>query len=209
MLLSDTDIKKALQTKKIVIKPAPDFTTALSPCSVDLTLSTEFKVFEYTKLFYVDTKKKLADDLLECSTREAALFCLSNSLGHVNTTLLIKVKRDDPFILQPGEFALGATFEWIKLPDDIAGRLEGRSSLGRLGIVIHSTAALIHPGFNGNIVLELGNHSRMPVALYPHMRICALSFEKLTTPAAVPYNKQKDSKYLNQKGVVGSLIDKE
>ena len=187
MLLSDTDIKKALQTKKIVIKPAPDFTTALSPCSVDLTLSTEFKVFEYTKLFYVDTKKKLADDL----------------------TKTIKVKRDDPFILQPGEFALGATFEWIKLPDDIAGRLEGRSSLGRLGIVIHSTAALIHPGFNGNIVLELGNHSRMPVALYPHMRICALSFEKLTTPAAVPYNKQKDSKYLNQKGVVGSLIDKE
>lgn len=187
MLLSDTDIKKALKEKKLIIKPIPSFIDALSPCSIDLSLSSEFKVFEYTKTFYVDTKKRLTDDL----------------------TKIIRVKKTNPFILQPGEFALGATYEWIKLPPDIAGRLEGRSSLGRLGIVIHSTAALIHPGFSGNIVLELGNHSRMPVALYPRMRICAVSFEKLTQPAAIPYNKQKDNKYLNQKGVVGSLIDKE
>jgi dCTP deaminase len=187
MLLSDIDIKKALKSKKIIIKPIPKFIDALSPCSLDLSLANEFKIFEYTRLPFVDTRDRIGDEL----------------------TKVIKVKKGDPFIMQPGEFVLGATAEWIELPDNIAARLEGRSSLGRLGIVVHSTAALVHPGFRGNIVLELGNHSRMPVALYPGMRMCALSFELLTTPAEVPYWKQKDNKYLNQKGVVGSLIDKE
>lgn len=124
-------------------------------------------------------------------------------------TKKINLKKGEPFILEPGEFVLASTFEWIGLPSNIAGRLEGRSSLGRLGIVVHSTASLIHPGFQGHLVLELGNHSSMPVSLYPEMRVCSLSFEQLTQPAERPYYKQKGAKYVNQKGVVSSKIEEE
>lgn len=187
MLLSDRDIKKALREKRIRFSPMPDLAIALSAESIDLRLGTSFEIFEYTKVPYFDIKHP---------PREAI-------------TKRITVKRGDPFVVQPGEFILGSTLESITLPDDIAGRLEGRSSLGRLGIVVHSTAALMHAGFSGNIVLELGNHSRMPVALYPGMRICSISFEMLSSPAVVPYNKQKGAKYFQQKGVGGSKIEKE
>ncbi|MFQ5452490.1 MAG: dCTP deaminase, partial [Candidatus Paceibacterota bacterium] len=160
---------------------------ALSACTVDLRLGSEFEVFEHTKLSYFDIKKPQKEKI----------------------TKKIRVKHKEPFIIHPGEFALAATREWMELPDDIAVRLEGRSSIGRLGIVVHSTAALFHPGFKGNLVLELGNHSRIPVALYPGMRICAVSFERLSTPAKVPYYKQKGAKYSGQKGVSASKISEE
>ncbi len=185
MLLSDTDIKEAIQKRQIIIDPLPDFAEALSACSLDLRLSNDFEIFEHARLPYFDTKSSESADLL---------------------TKKITVNEGERFVLQPGEFALASTLERVELPDDIAGRLEGRSSLGRLGIVVHSTAALIHPGMRGKIVLELGNHSRIPVALYTGMRICSISFEKLTRPAAVPYYKQKGAKYVNQEGVTGSRI---
>ena len=125
----------------------------------------------------------------------------------VEATEKIIIKGDKPFILQPGKFALASTVEWVELPDDIAGRLEGRSSIGRLGIIVHSTAALIHPGMKGRIVLELSNLAQIPVALYPGMRVCALSFETLSSPAEIPYSKQKTAKYFNQQGVIGSKIE--
>jgi len=185
MILADNEIKKALQTKKIIIKPLPDFAVSLSACSLDLRLHHAFEIFEHTRISCYDIKKPEKQPLNK----------------------KIVVKKNDPFILQPGEFALASTLEWIELPADVAGRLEGRSSLGRLGIIVHSTAALIHPGFQGRIVLELSNLSPMAVALYPGMRICALSFEQLTSPAKNPYFKQKNAKYSKQKGVLSSKIN--
>ncbi|MCR4329463.1 MAG: dCTP deaminase [Candidatus Roizmanbacteria bacterium] len=187
MLLSDIDIERALNDKSIVIKPTPNLSHALSACALDLRLNNIFEVFEYSKMPYFDPKN---------AEQELAM-------------KRITISKDDFFVLQPGEFALASTLEWVELPYNIAARLEGRSSLGRLGIVVHSTAALIHPGMRGNIVLELGNHSRMPVALYPGMRVCSLSFEQLTQPAQRPYHLQKNAKYAQQKGVEKSRIQDE
>lgn len=184
MLLSDIDIKKAIASGKIVVKPKPDFEQALSACSLDLRLNNEFQIFKPHRLLadrpFFDTKNPSKIDL-------------------VKTIIL---KKNEPFIISPGEFALASTLEWLELPSDIAGRLEGRSSLGRLGIVVHSTAALIHPGIKARIVLELGNHAPIPVALYPGMRVCSVSFEQLTQPAQKPYS----GKYMNQAGTVESRI---
>lgn len=183
MLLADKDIIKAIDELRIIIRPKPDFAVALSACTLDLRLGNEFQLFDHSKIPFFDTKK-----------------------GDQFSMKKMEIVDDEPFILHPGEFVIAATKEWIELPDDIAGRLEGRSSLARLGIVVHSTAALFHPGFRGNAVLELGNHSRMPLALYPGMRICSLSFEMLTQKAAKPYHSQKGAKYAGQKGAVGSKI---
>ncbi|MBI4973168.1 dCTP deaminase [Candidatus Roizmanbacteria bacterium] len=188
MILSDRDIKKALAEKSIIINPLPAFEEALSACSIDLRLHNEFEVFEHTQIPYFDIR---------------------NMENIAQATEKIIVPDDKPFILQPGKFALASTMEWVELPDNIAGRLEGRSSIGRLGIIVHSTAALIHPGMKGRIVLELSNLAQIPVALYPGMRICALSFEQLTSPAEIPYSKQKSAKYFNQQGVMGSKIGKD
>lgn len=185
MLLSDKDIIKALKSGKIVIEPQPNLKTALSACSIDLRLNNEFQIFKPQRLVakqpYFDTKNPTK----------------------INLTKTIVLRKDEPFILAPGEFALASTLEWLELPNDIAGRLEGRSSLGRLGIVVHSTAALIHPGIKARIVLELGNHAPIRVALYPGMRVCSLSFEQLTTPAQKPYS----GKYMHQKGTISSRIN--
>lgn len=184
MLLSDKDIKKALKTGRIVVKPKPNFKTALAACSLDLRLNNEFQIFKPHRLMadkpYYDFKNP----------------------SKIQLTKTIVLKKNEPFILSPNEFALASTMEWLELPADIAARLEGRSSLGRLGIVVHSTAALIHPGIKARIVLELGNHAPIPVALYPGMRVCSVSFEQLTQPAEKPYQ----GKYMNQQGTVESRI---
>ncbi len=188
MVLADVDIKREIDEGKIVVKPLPDFDVALSACSLDLRLGYEFKIFEHMHIPYYDPLKHNEENV---KMKE------------------IKLKKGEMFILQPNEFALASTLEWVELPDYLVGRLEGRSSIGRLGIVVHSTASLIHPGWKGKIVLELGNHSRMPVALYPGMRICSVSFEKLTQPAKRPYYKQKGAKYVGQAGVISSKIIKD
>ncbi len=186
MLLSDIDIKKAIKDGRIRFSPLPDLSVALSADCVDLRLGNQFEIFEHTRVPFFDSKNPPKEPV----------------------TKTVTIKNNEPFIVQPGEFILGSTLEAVTLPNDIAGRLEGRSSIGRLGIVVHSTAALIHAGFSGRIVLELGNHSRIPVALYQGMRICSISFEMLSSPAATPYNKQKGAKYRNQKGVSGSKVDR-
>ncbi len=185
MILSDGDIKKEIKKGIISITPAPNFTTQLDACSLDLRLGTEFRVFDYSAIPYIDIKAGVPKEL----------------------TRLIKMKKNMPFFIQPGELVLAATDEWIELPDNIAARLEGRSSLGRIGIIVHATASMIAPGWRGNIVLELSNISRLPVALYPGMRICALSFETISSKALRPYNKNKGEKYHRQKGAVASKID--
>ena len=177
MTLSDRDIKKHLKSGKIKITPKPDLSVQLGSVSIDLRLGYKFRIFEHSKFPYIDPyEEKFSRDV----TRE------------------VKVGQNEPFILQPGDFVLATTVESFTLPNDLLARLEGRSSLGRLGIVVHSTASIFEPGFSGKVVMELGNMGRIPVALYPGMRVCALTFEKLTTPAEIPYSKKKGAKYMHQ-----------
>lgn len=188
MVLSDRDIKKALKAGRIVITPKPNLKTSLGSCSIDLRLGKRFRIFEHSKFPYIDpTDPKLASNMMKEVT----------------------VKEGEQFVLQPGDFVLATTMESFKLPNDLLARLEGRSSLGRLGIVVHSTASIFDPGWNGVVVMELGNLGRMPVALYPGMRICALTFEELSSPADVPYNKKKSAKYVGQKTPEASKIGEE
>ncbi len=188
MILSDGDLEKALNSGHIKIAPAIDKTSQLGSCIIDLRLGDTFRVFEHSKYPYIDPFKK---GVSAAVTRE------------------ILVKKDEPFIIQPGDFVLATTIESIEVPDDLAGRLEGRSSIGRLGVVVHSTAGHVEAGFKGHITLELGNMGKMPVALYFGMRICSISFEQLSSPAKVPYYKKKNAKYINQKGPSESLIHEE
>ncbi|MBI3342989.1 dCTP deaminase [Candidatus Gottesmanbacteria bacterium] len=188
MILSDRDIKKALSSGRIGITPKPDLATQLGSCSVDLRLGRQFRIFDHSKFAYIDPKNvALASNMMKD----------------------VVVKSSEPFMLQPGDFVLATTMESLSLPDDLLARLEGRSSLGRLGIVVHSTASVFDPGWRGVIVMELGNLGRMPVALYPGMRICALTFEELTSPAQVPYYKKKSAKYVGQSKPEASKIAQE
>lgn len=183
MILSDRDIKTALKEKRILIAPAPDLKLALGSCSVDLRLGDTFRVFEHSKYSYIDPSKK----------------DYSNEI-----TRKVVVKNGGDFVMQPGDFVLAMTLERVRLPSNMMGRLEGRSSLGRLGIVVHSTASIFDPGWDGNCVLELGNLGRMAVKLKVGMRICAMSFEELSSPAQVPYSKKRAGKYIIQKEPVES-----
>ncbi len=188
MVLSDRDIKKALKEKRIVISPEVDEKTQLGSCVLDLRLGSTFRVFNRSSIAVIDPYDK-------------------DVMDQITTT--VEVAHGDAFILHPGEFALAVTKEYIELPDDLSGRLEGRSSIGRLGVVIHSTAANIDSGFRGTITLELANMGRIPVKLYPGMRICAISFEELSSPALVPYYKKKGAKYAGQQAPGVSKIAEE
>ncbi len=188
MVLSDRDIKKALTSKRIVIKPSPDFTTQLGSCSIDLRLGNTFRVFDHSKHAYIDPAKK---DYSNEITKE------------------ITVEREGAFIMQPGEFVLAVTLESVTIPADLMGRLEGRSSLGRLGLVVHSTASIFDPGWDGKPVLELGNLGRMAIKLTVGMRICAMTFEELSSPAVTPYTSKKFAKYKFQQGPEESRIHEE
>lgn len=187
MVLSDKDLKIALKSGKIKIKPSPDLETQIGSCSIDLRLGNVFRIFESGVHGVIDPRKNAAKEF----TKE------------------IIVKVGDPFIMQPGDFILGTTVEDVEIPDDLVGSLEGRSSIGRLGIIVHSTAATIDAGWKGHITLELANMGKLPVALYPDMRICSISFEQLSSPAETPYYKKKMAKYVGQKGPGESKIREE
>ncbi len=188
MVLSDADIKRAIKAKRIGITPLPDFKTQLGSCSIDLRLGNSFRVFEHSTNSFIDPSKK----------------DYSNEI-----TRVIKVKKGGQFIMQPGDFVLAVTEEPVKIPADWMGRLEGRSSLGRLGIVVHSTASIFDPGWDGKPVLELGNLGRMAVALTVGMRICAMTFEELSSPAETPYANKKFAKYKLQDSPTESRIHEE
>lgn len=185
MILSDRDIQHALRSGLIRISPSIDSKTQLGSCSVDLRLGKQFRVFNHSTIAYIDpTDVKTSQDMM----REVVL------------------KKGQPFILQPGDFVLATTVETITLPSTLIGRLEGRSSLGRLEIVVHSTASIFDAGWHGVVVMELGNLGRMPVALYPGMRICSMTFEELSSPVLVPYTKKKAAKYVGQNAPLASRI---
>lgn len=179
MILSDRDILKKISSGDIVItSPDNKHEANINASSVDLRLGRVFKKYKLTRQAVLDPRdpKTLID-----------------------ATTLIELKDDkEPFIVQPGDFVLGVTMEKIRLADDLVARVEGRSSLGRLGIIIHSTAGFIDAGFEGTITLEITNINRMPVVLYPGMRVCQLAFEQMSSKALVPYSKKKSSKYQGQ-----------
>ena len=187
MVLSDVDIKRYIEAGKIKITPAlpPE---QFGSCSVDFRLGSEFNVFEHSRYPFIDLKAKTG---LEGIMRP------------------VIVESGEPFILQPREFVLAITEEKLELDVDVLGRLEGRSSLGRIGIIVHGTAGLFDPGWSGKATLELSNLSRMPVALYPGMRICSFTFEQLSSPVSVPYRAKPDNKYANQTQPLASRLDRE
>ncbi len=173
-VLSDRDIRAAMQAGRVRLDPYD--ATCLQPSSVDLHLDREFRVFRNNRYPYIDVRQPQPD-----------------------LTEIVAIEDEEPFILHPGEFVLGQTLEWVELPDDLVARLEGKSSLGRLGLLIHSTAGYVDPGWKGNLTLELSNVANLPIALYCGMKIGQISFFKMSSPVERPYgSKELGSKYQGQ-----------
>jgi dCTP deaminase len=173
-VLSDRDIRHAIESGRVRVDPYDP--TAIQPSSVDLHLDREFRVFRNNRYPYIDVRQPQPD-----------------------LTELVSIGDDEAFILHPGEFVLGQTLEWTELPDDLVARLEGKSSLGRLGLLIHSTAGYVDPGWRGNLTLELSNVANLPIALYYGMKIGQISFFRMTSPVERPYgSKELGSKYQGQ-----------
>ena len=178
MILSDKDIKAAVASGRVKIDcDYPQDQLHIHASSMDLRLGNVFKLYDHSKFAVLDPKRP------------------ETFAGNMRT---IVIPDGEAFYVQPGEFILGVTSESITVPDDLVVRVEGRSSLGRLGIIVHSTAGFVDPGFSGTITLEISNLNRLPVALYPGMRICQLAFEMMSSPAETPYNMKPHSKYQNQ-----------
>ncbi|WP_156754596.1 dCTP deaminase [Actinokineospora pegani] len=176
MLLSDRDLRKELDSGRFGLEPFEPL--MVQPSSIDVRLDRFFRVFNNTRYTHIDPRQQ-QDDL----------------------TSAVEAEQDEPFVLHPGEFVLGSTYEAVTLPDDLAGRLEGKSSLGRLGLLTHSTAGFIDPGFTGHITLELSNVANLPITLWPGMKIGQLCLFRLSSSAEFPYGSQEaGSRYQGQRG---------
>ncbi len=176
MVLSDRSLREALAAGRIVVDPLDE--SCIQPSSIDVKVSNLFRVFRNHTAGIIDVKQDLED-----------------------LTELITIPEDGVFMLHPGEFVLGSTLERIACPNDLVARVEGKSSLGRLGLLIHSTAGFIDAGFDGHITLELANVASLPITIYPRMKIGQVSFLTMTTPADRPYGSGADgSKYQGQRG---------
>ncbi|HEY8654503.1 MAG TPA: dCTP deaminase [Dermatophilaceae bacterium] len=180
MLLSDRDLKAEIASGRVRLEPYDE--AMVQPSSVDVRLDKYFRLFDNHKYPFIDPAEDQPD-----------------------LTRLIEIERDEPFILHPGEFVLGSTFEVVTMPDDLAARLEGKSSLGRLGLLTHSTAGFIDPGFSGHVTLELSNVATLPIKLWPGMRVGQLCFFRLSSPTENPYGSAKyGSRYQGQRGPTAS-----
>ena len=176
MLLSDRDILAEIDAHRISVEPYDE--SMIQPSSIDFRLDRYFRVFENHRYPHIDPAADQSD-----------------------LTRIVEADGEEPFILHPGEFVLGSTYEVVTLPDDIAARVEGKSSLGRLGLLTHATAGFVDPGFSGHVTLELANVATLPIKLYPGMKIGQLCFFRLSSPAAHPYGSEKyGSRYQGQRG---------
>jgi dCTP deaminase len=186
MILSDRSIREEIELGRIEIDPFDE--RSIQPSSVDLHVDRTFRTFHNARYPFIDVKKEMPE-----------------------LTELVEVPDDTPFILHPGEFVLGSTVERVRLPDDLVARLEGKSSLGRLGLLIHSTAGYVDPGWwDGYLTLELSNVANLPITIYPSMKIGQISFFRLTTAADRPYgSKGRGSKYQGQRGPTASRFYEE
>jgi dCTP deaminase len=185
VVLSDRDIRTAIESGSIVIDPfTPE---AVQPSSVDLHLDRRFRVFRNNRYPYIDVRQDQPE-----------------------LTEIVEVDGDDPFILHPGEFVLGSTLERVALGSDLVARLEGKSSLGRLGLLIHSTAGYVDPGWDGNLTLELSNVANLPITLYDGMKIGQISFQRLTSPVEIAYGDERiGSRYRGQRDPTASLYHRD
>ena len=180
MLLSDRDIRAEIESGRVQLDPLD--LGMIQPSSIDVRLDKFFRLFDNHKYPFIDPAEEQPD-----------------------LTRAVEVSGDEPFILHPGEFVLGSTFELVTLPDDIAARLEGKSSLGRLGLLTHSTAGFVDPGFSGHVTLELSNVATLPIKLWPGMKIGQLCFFRLTSASENPYGSEKyGSRYQGQRGPTAS-----
>ncbi len=186
MILPDHEIRKLLQEGTLVIDPLENPEEQIRPAGVDLRLGNEFRLFKASAIPYIDIKNKPQ-----------------------NYTEQVVVENGKPFVIHPGEFVLGTVKEYIKMPDHLMGSVDGRSSLGRLGVVIHATSSSINPGWEGRFVLEITNIGKLPVALYPNHRIAKLTLHKLSSPPERSYAAREDSKYQGQEGVGETKIHEE
>jgi dCTP deaminase len=185
VVLSDRDIRAEIEAGRIVIDPfIPE---AVQPSSIDLHLDRRFRVFRNSRYPYIDVREPQPE-----------------------LTELLEIADDEPFILHPGEFVLGSTLERVELPNDLVARLEGKSSLGRLGLLIHSTAGYVDPGWEGNLTLELSNVANLPITLYDGMKIGQISFQRLSSPVEVGYGDARiGSKYRGQRDPTASLYHRD
>ncbi|HWK91398.1 MAG TPA: dCTP deaminase [Luteimicrobium sp.] len=180
MLLSDRDIRAELDAGRVVLDPYEP--SMLQPSSIDVRLDKFFRLFDNHRYPFIDPSQEQPE-----------------------LTRLVEAQGDEPLVLHPGEFVLGSTFETVTLPDDVAARLEGKSSLGRLGLLTHSTAGFIDPGFSGHVTLELSNVATLPITLWPGMKIGQLCFFRLSSPAENPYGSEAyGSRYQGQRGPTAS-----
>ncbi|HEX4444596.1 MAG TPA: dCTP deaminase [Galbitalea sp.] len=180
MLLSDRDIREQLESGRVGLNPLE--LGMIQPSSIDVRLDKYFRLFDNHKYPFIDPREDQSD-----------------------LTRLVEIQDGEPFILHPGEFVLGSTYELVTLPDDIAARLEGKSSLGRLGLLTHSTAGFVDPGFSGHVTLELSNVATLPIKLWPGMKIGQLCFIKLSSAAEKPYGSTEySSRYQGQRGPTAS-----
>lgn len=185
MILSDKDIRARLAKGDLVVDPLDDVDLQVQPASIDLRLADEFLVFRHPHIPFIDPTAATVSDYTEKVT----------------------VEKGRAFILHPGEFVLGSTLERVRIPHDLVAKVEGRSSLGRLAIVVHATAGFVDPGFDGHITLELSNLGRVPVALHPGMRVSQIALHQMTSAAERPYgHPTRSSKYQGQRGPTASRI---
>lgn len=185
MILSDRDMKARLEQGDLQVEPLDDPELQIQPASIDLRLGDTFVVYQLPHVPCIDSRDP------DSVTRY---------------TEKIVIEPGEPFVLHPGEFALGSTLERVRIPPDLVARVEGRSSIGRLAVVVHATAGFIDPGFDGEITLELSNLGRCAVKLYPGMRISQIVFHTMTSPAERPYGPARGSKYQGQTGPVASRL---
>ena len=180
MLLSDRDIRAELESGRVVLDPYDP--AMIQPSSIDVRLDRYFRLFDNHRYAVIDPSTEQPD-----------------------LTRLVEVEPDEPLVLHPGEFVLGSTYEQVTLPDDVAARLEGKSSLGRLGLLTHSTAGFVDPGFSGHVTLELSNVATLPITLWPGMKVGQLCFFRLSSPAEHPYGSgASGSRYQGQRGPTAS-----
>jgi dCTP deaminase len=179
VLLSDRDIRAEIDGGRVVLEPYDK--EMVQPSSVDVRIDRYFRLFDNHKYAVIDP-----------------------ALEQPELTRLVEVESDEPFVLHPGEFVLASTYELVTLPDDVAARLEGKSSLGRLGLLTHSTAGFIDPGFSGHVTLELSNVATLPIKLWPGMKIGQFCFFRLSSPAEEPYGTVSGSRYQGQRGPTAS-----
>lgn len=190
MIASDRELKKLIEKGAVYVEdglPPIDLETQLGPSSLDLRLGTHFITFKQTRADVLDTKDFNLDGFTED----------------------LHLDEDEGILVHPDQFVLATTMETVHVPTDMAARIEGRSSYGRLGIAVHSTAGFCDPGWEGNVTLEIQNLGNVPVRLYPGERICQLVFHKMTSEARTPYSDKKDAKYMDQKETITSRLDEE